>query len=69
VNFHFAKPSVRRLVWSLVAVVVVSCLIAGIGLAIGTVRVGHESTEPTSTGDYRLRHVCSAIRRPTPTVN
>ena len=57
--FHFAKPSVRRLMWSLVAVAVVSCLIAGIGLAIGSVRVGYESIVPASTGDYvRLIVLC-----------
>jgi hypothetical protein len=51
-KFRFAKPSVRRLVWTLVAVALLAGLIAGIVLAIGSVHVGEDSAEPVSTGEY-----------------
>jgi hypothetical protein len=52
VTLRFVKPSVLRFLWSIVAAVVVSCVIVGIVLVVGSVHVGHENAEPASVGEY-----------------
>jgi hypothetical protein len=49
--FRFAKPSVWRVIWSLIAVAVGSCVLAGMALFVAFV-VSHNDPTPTSTGDY-----------------
>jgi hypothetical protein len=51
-TFWFAKLSIRRVIWSLIAVTVGSCVLAGTGLFIGALVVSHNDPTPTSTGDY-----------------
>jgi hypothetical protein len=48
----FVKPSVRRLLWSVIAVAVLSCVIAGVCLFIGVLVTYRHDPNPTSTGDY-----------------
>jgi hypothetical protein len=56
VRFRFTKPSLRRVLWSILAVVVVCCVIAGITLSIGFIR---GDIAPAPTGDYiRLVILC-----------
>jgi hypothetical protein len=50
--FRFAKPSVWRVIWSLIAVAAASCVLAGTGLFIHALVVSHNDPTPTSTGDY-----------------
>ncbi|MGJ6125529.1 hypothetical protein QN239_23435 [Mycolicibacterium sp. Y3] len=50
-NMHFAKPSLRRALWSIVIVFVVSSVIAGIAVAIGFI-VGKDSTTTVAAGEY-----------------
>jgi hypothetical protein len=52
VTLHFAKPSVRRLLWSIVVTAAMSCVIVGIALVVGSVHGGHESAVPASAGEY-----------------
>jgi hypothetical protein len=51
-TFRFAKPSIRRVIWSLIAVAAGSCVLAGTGLFIYALVVSHNDPTPTSTGDY-----------------
>jgi hypothetical protein len=56
VRFRFTRPSLRRVLWSILVVVLVCCVIAGIALSIGFIR---GATEPAPTGDYiRLVILC-----------
>ncbi|SCX11353.1 hypothetical protein SAMN02799620_01552 [Mycolicibacterium fluoranthenivorans] len=48
---HFAKPSLRRALWSIVIVFVVSSVIAGIAVAIGFI-VGKDSTATVAASEY-----------------
>jgi hypothetical protein len=62
VRFRFTKPSLRRVFWSNVAVLVVCCVVAGIALSIGFIR---GATGPAPTGDYiRLVIVCITFLGP-----
>lgn len=55
-RLRFVRPSLRRVLWSIVAVVVVCCVIAGIALSAGFI---HGATVPATTGDYvRLVILC-----------
>jgi hypothetical protein len=56
VRFRFTRPSPRRVLWSILAVVAVCCVIAGIALSIGFIR---GASGPAPTGDYiRLVILC-----------
>jgi len=48
-RFHFAVPSLKRLLVSTTAVTVVTCAVTGIALAVGYT---HRLTDPASVGDY-----------------
>lgn len=57
-TLRFAKPSLWRVLWSIIAVAVVSCVITGIALSIGFI-VGYDGPEPVSKGEYvRLVITC-----------
>jgi hypothetical protein len=57
-TFRFAKPSIRRVVWSVVAVAAGICVITGVAVFVG-ILVSHPATDSAPTGDYvRLFVVC-----------
>jgi hypothetical protein len=63
-TFRFAKPSVRRVLWSVVAVAAVSCVIAGIALSIGFI-VDYDGPQPVPKGEYvRLVIACLTLWGP-----
>jgi hypothetical protein len=49
--FRFTKPSLRRVLWSIVLVAVACCVIAGIAVSIGFI-LSNESSEPVPKGEY-----------------
>ncbi|WP_019970592.1 hypothetical protein [Mycobacterium sp. 141] len=60
----FTKPSGRRVLWSLAAVVVTCCILAGVAVCIGFI-VNHEGPEPISTGEtVRLAIMCLTLWGP-----
>jgi hypothetical protein len=62
VRFRFTKPSLRRVLWSILAVVAVCCVIVGIALSIGFIR---GASGPAPTGDYiRLVILCITFLGP-----
>jgi hypothetical protein len=48
-RFHFAKPSLKRLLVSTTVVAAVTCVVTGIALAVGYT---HWLTDPAPVGDY-----------------
>jgi hypothetical protein len=60
-TFRFAKPSIRRVIWSLIAIAVGSCVLAGTGLFIGALVVSRNDPTPTSTGDYIRLFIVSIL--------
>jgi purine-cytosine permease-like protein len=62
-GFRFAKPSIRRLLWSVLAVAVSVCVIASVGLFIGALVNSLDDPNPTSTGDYIRLFARPADRR------
>jgi uncharacterized membrane protein len=50
-RLRFTKPSIWRVLWSVVAVAVAGSVIVGFGLYIGAIAI-HNDTEHTLTGDY-----------------
>jgi hypothetical protein len=51
-TFRFAKPSVRRLLWSVVAVTVTCCVIVSSAYVIGAIVTATDDPAPPSTGEY-----------------
>lgn len=51
-TIRLVKPSIRRLLWSIVGTAVLSCIIAGAFLFIAALATGRNDSAPTSTGDY-----------------
>jgi hypothetical protein len=63
-SLHFAKPSIRRVIWSIIAVAVVTCVVTGIALSVGFI-TGHDDNGPTPNGEYvRLVITCLTIWGP-----
>lgn len=63
-TFRFAKPSVRRVLWSILAVAAVSCVVAGIALSIGYA-VDYNGPAPVPKGEYvRLVITCVTMWGP-----
>jgi hypothetical protein len=50
-RLHFIKPSIWRVLWSVVAVAVAGSVIVGCGLYIGAIAT-HNDTGHTPAGDY-----------------
>ncbi|HEX7322013.1 MAG TPA: hypothetical protein VF299_03625 [Mycobacterium sp.] len=50
-RLRVVRPSLRRVFWSIVAVAVVCCVLAGL-LLYGYDIVTHDDPEPTPKGDY-----------------
>jgi len=58
-RFHFVKPSLWRLVWSVVAVAAGICVIIGVAVFVGILVSHPPATASAPTGDYvRLFVVC-----------
>lgn len=62
-TFRFAKPSVRRVLWSILAVAAVSCVVAGIALSIGYI-VDYNGPEPPKGEYVRLVITCVTMWGP-----
>jgi hypothetical protein len=63
IEFRLTKPSLKRVVLSIVAVAVMSCVITGIALAIDYT---HGLSDPAPVGDYiRLFITFAAVWGPT----
>jgi hypothetical protein len=61
---HFAKPSIRRVIWSIIAVAVIACVVTGIALSVGFI-TGHDDNGPVPNGEYvRLVITCLTIWAP-----
>lgn len=58
-RFHFVKPSLWRLMWSVVAVAAGICVITGVAVFVGILVSHPPATDSVPTGDYvRLFVVC-----------
>jgi hypothetical protein len=64
VTLHLVKPSIRRVIWSITAVVVTACVVTGIALTVGLF-TGHHDNENVPTGEFvRLVIMCLTIWGP-----
>lgn len=58
-SLHFAKPSLRRVIWSIVAVAVASCVTMGLAEAIGLIVTARDTSPTPDGGEYvRLMVMC-----------
>ncbi|MEB3070374.1 hypothetical protein [[Mycobacterium] vasticus] len=56
-SLHFAKPSLQRVIWSMIAVAVASCVVAGLAASIGLIVTARDT--PPDCGEYvRLVVMC-----------
>ena len=63
-SLHFARPSLRRMFWSLIAATVACCVIVSSAYVIGAL-VTADERDPTSGGEYvRLAVVFLTIWSP-----
>jgi hypothetical protein len=50
-RLRFTKPSIRRVLWSVLAVAMAASVVVGVGLYIGAIAI-HNDTGPTPAGDH-----------------
>jgi hypothetical protein len=63
-TLHLAKPSIPRVIWSMIAVAVVACVVTGIALSVGFIN-GHNDNGAVPNGEYlRLVITCLTIWGP-----
>jgi hypothetical protein len=63
-TLRFAKPSARRVIWSIIGVALASCVISGIALAVGS-SLGYTAPGPVPNGHYvRLLVLCISFWGP-----
>lgn len=48
----FAKPSLRRAIWSIVAVAVACDVVVSSAYVVGAIVTGRNDSDPTTTGEY-----------------
>lgn len=53
-SLHFVKPSLRRVIWSMIVVAVACCVVISSAYVIGALVAPGDDPAPTSTGEYVL---------------
>lgn len=51
-RLRLTKPSLRRAIWSMVAVAVACCVIVSSAYVVGALMTASDDPAPTSTGEY-----------------
>lgn len=51
-SLHFVKPSLRRIIWSMIVVAVACCVVISSAYVIGALVAPGDDPAPTSPGEY-----------------